>query len=345
LEQGHRISIALISGQVLYVGLLLLIVRTPEDIIYVPLAQLVGEIGTGLLLLIPFFQFGEIKLDLRKGLKILKRSGFWTVSRLLRALIYTFDVVLIGLILSQRDLGLYTAPYRICMLLVALAVTVHSLYLPVIAHAFTESFERGRLTAEYSLHLASAIAAPMVVGGAIIAEPLLLTVFGSDYIEGAEAFRLLLISTGFVFLHGANHNLLMVLNRTKVEMLVFTIAATVNVGLNLIFIFRYSLVIAASITALTEILTLVMGVLVLYKNGIRLKLFKTVVRPLAAALAMGIVLIALGSGQMLIMYLGVGGACYILFLILCKGVPQDMQLYLQTLAVFANELRVKFLKR
>jgi O-antigen/teichoic acid export membrane protein len=127
-------------------------------------------------------------------------------------------------------------------------------------------------------------------------------------------------------------------------MMFFAFAATVNIGLNLIFIPRYGLVGAALITVLAEVLTLFMGMFVLYKNGIRLKLFRVIWRPIAAALLMGLVLVALGSGRMLILSLGVGGVCYVLFLAILRGIPQDIHPYLRSTAAFANDLRIKFLK-
>ncbi len=344
LERNHRVGIALVLGQVLYVGALLLFVKDESDVLVVPLAQFFGEITAALLLLIPLLiPFGNIKLNLREGWRMLRSSGFLTVTRLLRAIVYSFDVVLIGFWLGEREVGLYSAPYRICFLFVAIAAAIHISYLPSITRAFAQGIEQAQTVAERSINLAATVAAPMVVGGMILAAPLLDFIFGAEYIEGAAAFRLLLMSIGFIFIHGANHHLLLVSHRTKTEMKIYIIAAAVNVGLNLIFIRRYGIVGAATVTALAEGLTLLMGLFVLRRAGIHLRIWRMILPPLIASLLMGAILFALWSLQMLFVSIIVGVICYFIFLIFLSGMIAGTPSYRQSIVNFAAELRERFL--
>lgn len=345
LERNHRVGIAVILGQVLYVGALLLFVRDVNDVLIVPLAQFVGEMSAALLLLIPLLiPFGKINLNLLEGWRILRSSGYLTVTRMLRAIIYSFDIVLIGFWLGERAVGLYTAPYRICFVFVAIAAAIHISYLPSITRAFADGIEQAQEVANRAINLGATIAAPMVVGGMILAAPLLEFIFGAEYIEGAMAFRLLLLSIGFIFIHAVNHNLLLVSNRTRTEMNFYIIAAAINVGLNLIFIRRYGIVGAATVTALVEGLTLLMGLFVLYRAGIHLKVLQMMLPPVVASLLMGAVIIALGTGQMLFVLLAVGGVSYLVFLVIFSGMIKDTPLYRQHIKAFANDLQDKFRK-
>jgi len=345
LERNHSVGIALVLGQVLYVGTLLIFVKDENDVLVVPLAQFFGEITAALLLLIPLIlPFGGISLNLREGWRMLRSSGFLTVTRLLRAIVYSFDVVLIGFWLGEREVGLYTAPYRICFLFVAIAAAIHVSYLPSITRAFADGIESAQRVAERSINLSATVAAPMVVGGMILAAPLLEFVFGVEYVEGATAFRLLLLSIGFIFIHGANHNLLLVSSRTKTEMKYYIIAAAVNVGLNLIFIWRYGIVGAAAVTALVEGLTLLMGLFVLRKADIHLKVVRMILPPVISSLLMGAILFALSSGQMLFVSLGVGGVSYLIFLTIFSGTIKGTPSYRQIIATLAGDLRDKFRK-
>ncbi|MEO5588626.1 MAG: flippase [Gemmatimonadaceae bacterium] len=344
LERNHRVGIALVFGQVLYVGALLLFVTDESDVLVVPLAQFFGEITAALLLLIPLLiPFGNIKLNLREGWRMLRSSGFLTVTRLLRAIVYSFDVVLIGLWLGEREVGLYTAPYRICFLFVAIAAAIHISYLPSITRAFAQGIEQAQTVAERSINLAATVAAPMVVGGMILAAPLLDFIYGAEYIEGAAAYRLLLMSIGFIFIHGANHHLLLVSHRTKTEMKIYIIAAAVNVGLNIIFIRRYGIVGAATVTALAEGLTLLMGLLVLRRAGIHLKVWRMILPPLIASLLMGAILFALWSLQMLFVSIVVGVICYVIVLICLSGMIAGTPSYRQSIVNCAAELRERCL--
>lgn len=345
LERNTRVGIALVLGQVLYIGTLLLFVKDEGDVLVVPLAQFFGEMSAALLLLIPLIlPFSGINLNLREGWRILRSSGFWTVSRLMRTIIYSFDVVLIGFWLGEREVGLYTAPYRICLLFVAIAVVIHTSYLPSLTRAFAQGREQFQLVAGRSINLGATVAAPMVVGGMILAAPVLNFMFGVEYVEGATAFRLLLLSIGVIFIYGAIHNLLLVSNRTKTEMIFFAIAATINIGLNLIFIRRYGIVGAATVTVLAEGLTLLMGLFVLRRARIHLKVVRMILPPVIASLLMGAVIFALSSTQMLFVSLAVGGVSYLIFLVIFSGMIKDTPSYRQHIATLVGDLRDKFRK-
>ncbi|HHT9119330.1 MAG TPA: flippase [Candidatus Hypogeohydataceae bacterium YC41] len=344
LELNRPVGLALVLGQVLYVGTLLLVVRGPGDVMLVPLAQFLGEMGAALLLAVSLFHLvhlGEIKLNLREGLRILRSSGSLTILRVLRTLIFTFDVVLLGFLLGEREVGLYTASYRVCFLLLAISTTIHISYLPGLTRALDQSIRQVSDLAVRSVELSSVISIPMIVGGMILAGPLLTTLFGPEYLEAVAPFRLLLLSIGFIFIFGAIHNILLVCNRMKVEMWIVAAAAGLNIVLNLILIPRYGLVGAAFATVLAEGLNLLMGLLAIYEIGIRLDL-RPVLRPLLAAGMMGAGLLALGLGQGLALCLGEGFIIYVLALAVFRGIPQDAQPLLRKLAPFANALHERF---
>ena len=252
LERNRQVGLALVLGQILYVGTVFLVVRGPGDVVLVPLAQFLGETSAALLLAISVFRLGEIKLDLREGFNVLRSSGFLALSRLLRTLIFTFDVVLLGFLLGERQVGLYAAPYRFCFLLLAIALAMHISYLPILTRALAQGTKQVGYLVERSVELSAAVAAPMIVGGMILAGPLLNTLFGSGYLEGVGAFRLLILSIGFIFVSGAIHNVLLVCDRIRAEAWIVGGAAALNIGLNFLLIPLYGLVGAAFATAAAE---------------------------------------------------------------------------------------------
>ncbi len=338
LERNRPVGIALILNQILYVGAVLIVVKGPGDILLVPVAQFLGEISAALMLAVPLFRSGEIRFNLREGLSILRSSSFWAVSRLMRMLMYTFSVVLLGFLLGEREVGLYTAPYRICFLLVAIAAIIHSSYLPAITRGATQGIEQAVAAAERNLNLAATIAAPLIVGGVITSASLLQGMFGAEYREGASAFRFLILSIGFVFILGPVHNMLVVYDRLKTEMLIFAIAAGLNVGMNILIIPRYGLVGAGFVAALSEAVTLLLGLVVLSKIGVRYGL-RFIWRPVAASCLMGASLIALGTHRELAVYLAAGCTVYFFALIVLRGIPQDVRPLLQTAASYAGGFR------
>jgi len=105
----------------------------------------------------------------------------------------------------------------------------------------------------------------MVVGGVILALPLLHKVFGPGYTEGAQAFRLLLLSIGFIFIYGAIHNIMVACDYMKVEIWIMAVAASLNIVLNFFLIPLHGLVGSALATVSVEGLILLAGFFVVYK--------------------------------------------------------------------------------
>jgi len=129
-----------------------------------------------------------------------------------------------------------------------------------------------------------------------------------------------------------------VYDRLKAEMLIFAIAAGLNVGLNILIIPRYGLVGAGFVAALAEAVTLLLGLLVLRKIGVRYSP-RFIWRPVAASCLMGASLIALGTHRELAVYLSAGCVVYLFALVILRGIPQDVRPLLQTAASFAGGFR------
>jgi O-antigen/teichoic acid export membrane protein/2-polyprenyl-3-methyl-5-hydroxy-6-metoxy-1,4-benzoquinol methylase len=344
LERNARVGVALLVGHCLYVGMILLLVHRPQDVVYVPVAQFFGEISGAVLLAVPILAISRTTLNLHEGLRILKSSGYLTLARFLRTFIFSSDVVLLGFLLGERAVGLYNAPYRLCYLLLAMSVAIHAAYLPAMTRASAVGFTQMRAMGGRSMELAAALGIPLTVGGMLLAVPLLNTVFGPDYIEGAAAFRLLLLSIGFIFFSGVTHNLLLASDRLRVEMWIIAGAAVLNVGFILILIPRYGLVGAAFSTALAEGVILFLTMLSVSRLGIRPS-FRSITRPAFAALVMGASILGLGRQQNLALSLVVGTAVFVVVLAAVRGMPRDVEIYLGGFTALRTAVYERFPRR
>lgn len=300
---------SLLITQVCYLAGVLLFVRTPADVARVPVVQFVGELVGALLLLGMLFGFAVPKASLARGLRLLRQSRSATASRMLRTLIVTFDVVLLGFLATRRDVGLYTAAYRICYPLTAIAVSTHIVYLPSTTRAATAGPEHVSSILERSLALTAAVVLPLVAGGIVLAGPLLGLFFGAEYSEAATAFRILLASIALLAFHGTTHSIFVALHRTRLEAGIFGAGAALNVILNLILIPSRGLIGAALATLAAETLILVAVVVALAQLGIRPSLGH-VKGPLGAAMVMGALLILVSNMAPPVLLVVAGGLLY-----------------------------------
>ena len=331
LEQSWLVGIAQVFGQLMFVAMAFLLVRSPVDIAFAPLAQFAGEFTAALLLSAWIFRAGRPRLDWSRGWGVLRSAGFLIASRLFRTLIFSFDVLLLGFLLTQQDVGLYTAPYKVVFLLLAVATAIYTAYLPAYARAANANDGQLSGLVNRSMELAAVVGIPLAIGGMVLAEPLLALLFGPAYSGGAGAFRWLLLSVALIFIYGGARNVLLVFGRTRTDLAVIATAAAANVAFNLLLIPRFGIEGAAIVTALSETFILVAVFWVVRRHGVQIEV-RRLVCPLLAAVIMAAVLIYVVPGLSLGIRLVVGCTSYFTCLMLFSGLPEDARDWLQTTA-------------
>jgi len=214
--RARRVGVALLAGQAIAVVLLLLLIRAPGDVVRVPLIQFVADIAAAGYLIRPLISRAWLSPHVSEGLRLLKSSGIITLSRILRTLIVTIDVVMLGFMATSQQVGWYSAAYRIVFFAMAISYASHVAWLP----AITRAVARNRtIDAEFSasLRLSVVVTLPFVVGGLMIAPQLLRAIFGEEYVPAATALQLLLVSLFFIALHGPSRNVFLAYDRLGLE--------------------------------------------------------------------------------------------------------------------------------
>ena len=332
LERNRPVAVSLILAQTVFVILVFLFIRGVDDVVFVPIAQFLGELIGASLLLVMIVRLGAVKWHFSEGLRVLRSSGNLLASKILRTLIFNFDVLLLGFLLGEKDVGLYVAPYRFCFVLLAIAVAVHAAYLPALVRAASKGPDTMLEITNRALAFSAAVGAPLVVGGMIVAKPLLRALFGPDYVDGAIAFRFLILSIGLIFLHGHLRSVLLALDRTSIELRIVATATAANIVLNFLLIPVWGIAGAAASTVAAEGLILLLMLVVVRNKGGHLHA-GVVCRPTLAAMVMGAVLLCLRTNEQLTLSVAAGGVVYIAALLLLRGVPEDVRLGLLSATV------------
>lgn len=318
--EGVRVGISLMMRRVLYAVLIFALIRGPDDLLKVPFAQVAGEI-VGIVWLGAMLLYAGLPLmDLRKGWDTFRSSGSLLVAKLARASVVTLDVVLLGLMATDRDVGLYAAPYRICFFLMALAAAISVAYLPDVVTA--EGPERVRAAGRHAA-ISGAVGIPAAVGGIVVAEPLLTLVFGPEYAEGARAMQIILAGLSTIFVFAPVHNVLLAQGRVHVETRAMVVAAVLNVVLNFFWIPRYGIVGAASATLVSEILILGLSAVALSGPMIG-ALLRGLGAPVAASAVMAGTLLLIRTDVHVLLLILLGAVVYAIALSVL-GLPEDLR--------------------
>ena len=318
LERNRIVAGGLLASQLIYLAGVLVFVRIPANVIRVPVIQFSGELVAAVALLWLLFRRFH-RPSVRGGMALARQSGYITLSRVMRSLIVTFDVVLLGLLATRRDVGLYSAAYRICYLMMAVAVATQVVYAPSIARATLLGATAVRGVMERSVALTATVMLPLVVGAAVLADQLLALLFGGQFASGAPALRLLALSIGLLALHGTTRSVFVAHHQTKLEAMIFAVAAALNIALNFLLIPRYGIVGAAWATVAAEGLILIICVVWLSRLGASFPALQ-LLKPLVASAVMGGALLRFGASAHVLLLIAGGAVLYLLFMLISGGI-------------------------
>jgi len=149
------------------------------------------------------------------------------------------DGVMLGVMRTDAETGLYTAAYKIYEGFTYAPMAISTVLTPRLSALFTSdrvrhrAFARGGITASLGLAIA--------VGGIgyLAATPLLVFLFGRDYGAATPAFRILCAGLPVVFVIWILHAIAISVDRERLLLRTALIGLATNVGLNLYLIPRY----------------------------------------------------------------------------------------------------------
>lgn len=320
-EEGLRVGTSLVIRRLGYAVLVFIWIRGPEDLTLVPVAQVVGDLIGVLWLGMGVLALGVVGFDLAAGWRTYVRAAPLIMGRFLRTSIISLDVLLLGFMTTDAAVGLYSAPYRVCFLVMALASAVQAAYLPDVSRSLgAELATATRRHTEVSLTLGL----PITLGGLVLAEPIMSEVFGAEYLPATVAFQLILVSVGLLFFFSPMHNVLLVQDKLRLETWLFGIAAVGNAILNLFWIPRFGIEGAAAATVMAECFILVVSGVIVWPS-VGSAMLGAVAKPAVASIVMAVGLLVLSPERALLVGIPAGALLYGISLIALRGVPEDMR--------------------
>lgn len=193
-EQMGAVSASRVVAHLSYYGLVLILVRGPQNILMVPLAFSAGTLLAVLVLLVLYRRrFGRLRPRLAPGdWPALVRLA-WPVGA---AGVFTqvhvnFGLVGLGLLRTDAETGLYSSAFRLVFFLLALDRVFYTVFFPVVSRVWAGSPDRLPALTGTALRLILAVSLPLGAGLALLARPILGAVFGPGYAEAGPALQML----------------------------------------------------------------------------------------------------------------------------------------------------------
>lgn len=281
-----RQSAAAIAGAVAVV----LLVRVPDDLRLAAGVPIAVHLISAVVLLGYFLttsgpMISEIGV---KRITFLRRAAPVALMGVLMTIYINMDIVILGYMVPEAEVGLYVAASRVAMIAMVLANLIHSAFLPALSEAGGD--DRAAMTAAWNHARAVGFFGGAVGGAGIVLAPAVIQIlFGPAY-DGAQLSLVLLMAHVLAFhLTAAFGTPLLAWQCDKPYTVILMTGAFVNIALNFVLIPPYGIAGAAAATVATQVLIL-FGLMMLAKRAFNLSHNGLIVRILAiTAVAMAIV--------------------------------------------------------
>lgn len=138
---------------------------------------------------------GLLKIDLhttfRRMAKLARDSlPYWAFGVFFMVYLW-IDFVMLSLLTTTEEVGWYSVPTRLFQTLMFLPVVVSTAFLPKFVRGFEEGGERLRRAAQSPVELVLLLSLPICAATAILARPLIDTLYGSAYSESVPVMVIL----------------------------------------------------------------------------------------------------------------------------------------------------------
>lgn len=238
------------GSRLLFVGLKLVLIGLGATLTAFVVAVAGELVLSGLLLLALFVRHADssarkLGIDGRVMGRLLAEGWPLSLSALTMVLYARIDQVMLGDMLGQQEVGLYTAAVRISEGLYPLASMVMASVLPALieARSVDIAMYRVRLQMIYDALIGGGLLAALLIWA--VSGPLVVLLFGEPFVEAAAVLAVHVWSIVLLFPGTATHRYLMVEGLTRVSLWMGLSGAVVNLLLNLWLIPRHGVLGAA----------------------------------------------------------------------------------------------------
>ncbi len=198
----------------------------------------------------------HLEFDLAFWRDLQRRAAPFGSYLLVFALYNYLDTVLLGVLRSDAETGLYNAAYRIYEAFILVASIIGTVLTPRLSRYILSDPEEHRRLAAVGIRGAMLAALPISIAGFIFAPQVVTLLFGSDYQASATALRILV--TGFLVVFPISVYQAIAISMHAEHLLLATavIGLVLNVALNVALIPRYGMYAAAFVTVVCEMISL-----------------------------------------------------------------------------------------
>ncbi len=253
-EKIKYLSIKVISKNLLTLILVVILVRDISDVLLVVMIFVLTNLIVSIWMLMKYsIIFERFKWDIDKRfINLLVAESFpLAISAFMISIYSNLDMIMLGVIKSETEVGIYNAVYRIFMIGILPIGVIVKIMLPLLSRNIEKYVLRNSLNKYGIMLFISAICITLFIF--IFAGKILKLIYGTEYSVGIIALKLMALNINVIGISVFFGNPLTVWGKQKQYAVAITLGAIVNIFLNILLIPQYSYNGAAFATLLSEI--------------------------------------------------------------------------------------------
>ncbi len=329
-EDFRGVMMSRLLNSIVFGLCVLILVRSESRIRLTPVAFLAGNAAGTLLLGVMYrrrFGLPEVGWNPSAWLEVLRTNVPAGTAMFLGQSVVNLPPIVIGILLSNADAGIYSAGMKLIFLLLLVDRTLNSLFLPA---ATRYAVSR---PAEFPALFSAAVTAivvgmvPILIGTCIVARPAVLLIFGAGYEGAVPVVRVL---TGYVLLTLLNSIAvctLIAFGRTKAYSVIVSGGALI-VCITIVAFTALFGPPGAGAGIITGEAVMLLLLLRAVARVVHLPSFRFLLKPAIAGVAMAASSVALSELPPMVSLVA-SSALFVIVLLLIKGLPRQEIRYLR----------------
>jgi O-antigen/teichoic acid export membrane protein len=196
------VSTARVLQSFVYLAVVLIFVRTMNDILWVAVGSIAGECLASVLLFIRFrVSQGNIHIRIKPSLRLLRQSMPLAVGITLTTLVINYPSIALGILTTTSNVGTYSAASKLVYFLLMGDRILVLLLLPASARKYSDSPETFNRMLTDAMRWILIISLPVAVGGILIANKLIAIIYGAEYSSSVAVFQVFIWYFFLTMLH------------------------------------------------------------------------------------------------------------------------------------------------
>jgi len=308
---------------VAYLLVILIFVHKPDEIIWVAIAALSGDIFASIISWSYFRkQYGKQRFTFSlAGWKTMAAGSVSIgIGSILAALSVNLPPLVLGISASNQDVGIYSAAGKLVFFVLMIDRVLATLLLPATSRLHNYSSELLSSTLSLALKWVIIASLPVCVGGTLLAGGIIPLVFGPEYYQAVEIFRILIWFFLATLLHTIFTSGMIAIGQEKSYGVIMAVSAGIYLALVIICTKYFGVAGSAAAMVVAETATLLL-MQQRFRKFVKLQRPSSLFRIISAVAVMGVVIAYLPTMHVLPKII-IGAIVYFVFLFISKAITR-----------------------